>query len=1558
MAPAPFYDFGDLPAPYKTLINDDDVSQTGPQHGYVKNLRLGESGAEELNGYKDGSDDTTDDATHATQDESDDGVFIHSTAITDLADLTTDKLLQGKKLTATKDAFLNIRVVDIDNIGGKLYGWVDWNNDGDFGDAGETLANEMLDDGQGDDVAAGDGIINIKVTPPINISSGFTGVRFRYSAIAGLTPTGLAANGEVEDYWVELEGPFEPVLPTAHCSSHYYQWNIDNPSNSTDEEHQGTAFADMNWFFDANNLPIRAGDPVAPSGGSNLLYHADVLPNLSDTSGINGETSLVITRLEYAPNTAVTLNAYDKGRSESHIMAVLDGDGNLLTRLPATGEILSSSDAAAQTPQRSDHTLSFTTPANGVVYFYNWVADFTAAMSRIYPVCMDMSDAQQGVYPLASHGVRPHVPLQIGDTVSIEKQGFTTPTNATGDASDDGVFVGVEHADRLLQGKTLVEGHTTQLRVKVQGAGKLSAWIDFDGDNAFNNATEKVAADLLDDGSGDDIAANDGYIDFKITPSSSTVTGSSIARFRYTTATAVNPSGAAVDGEVEDYQIELVGNDTVSAFTCEPGFYQLGDQLFRKLDPVTASYQNIGSTTITKTSIAYNSLNNAIYAYQNDTGEISIFSADGTKTILGTVFVKGTSDLLGLPTNAAAIDKDGFMWLHSQQDNYQLIYHKVNLDTLEVEGVSFTFSGAGSAFRYLADIAYLKDNTGSSNRLYGRNDNTLQIIDLDTKTISQKALSGDLATGIYGAIWTDKNGRVFAYHNDTGGLYEISNFDTATPTSTLINITKKVGGNDGASCPLAAAPFYDYGDLPAPYNTLLNEASPSTTAPQHAIDNGLRLGTLVNDELNGYKDGSDDGDDSAYVAGLARADDSDDGVFLDAAKTTSLQEQTLVSTVPYTLHIPFVNTTGSTAKLSAWIDWNRDGDFSDSTNGTSENIALNIMDVTDGATDNKFTLTITPPLGLSNGFTGVRFRLSTDNIGSPNGVLGDGEVEDYWVQILDQIDHGDAPDSYGDASHVMLQTNTTTPAAISGIYMGVNPPDMEAVPLNAANGGADGTGDDADVTTNDEDGITSLPTLYASDSRYSVDVKVTNTTGASAYLVAWLDFDASGTFEADEATQLTVPSGATHSTVTLNWNSLPANAVINSSQTTFLRVRLTTDTSILTGDVSTSKADTLASDGEVEDYLITLLPDTLSLSGHVFIDNDVDGSYDSNTDSGHKDVLVVLAGTDAQANNVCVGTYSKSDGSFVFSNIPTGNYTVYETTDTSGACNTALANVPAGYLITTTSPKHENLVLSTANITGLDFGHVIDFNTGTAGLSYFKASQQSSVNAGESVSYTHTFTAPTQGSVSFVGSLVGNNWGSLLAQDNNCDGFLSNAERSTALTALTVSAGQDVCLVAEVTAPSSAADGEQSTLGIDATFSYGGVLTTQPATTLTLTDITTAKASTSPAGGLDLSLLQEVRNLSDSPSVFSSTVNQALPGDQLEYRITYRNPSSVDMDYLVINDMLPEYTEFVSAVCDPAPAGLTCSAPTSAPNGALQWDFTGVLHAGTQGSVRFTVEIQ
>jgi hypothetical protein len=73
---------------------------------------------------------------------------------------------------------------------GYLTGWIDFNQDYDWADAGEQIVNQAL--------VPGPNALSVNV--PTSAEIGYTSARFRFSTISGLSYTGFAADGEVEDY--------------------------------------------------------------------------------------------------------------------------------------------------------------------------------------------------------------------------------------------------------------------------------------------------------------------------------------------------------------------------------------------------------------------------------------------------------------------------------------------------------------------------------------------------------------------------------------------------------------------------------------------------------------------------------------------------------------------------------------------------------------------------------------------------------------------------------------------------------------------------------------------------------------------------------------------------------------------------------------------------------------------------------------------------------------------------------------------------------------------------------------------------------------------------------------------------------------------------------------------------------------------------------------------------------------------------------------------------------------------------------------------------------------
>jgi hypothetical protein len=80
---------------------------------------------------------------------------------------------------------------------GFLDAWVDFNQDGDWNDAGEQIFTS-------EPLVAGENPFAVTVAG--TAKPGAAAARFRFSSKGGLTPTGFAEDGEVEDYRITITG--------------------------------------------------------------------------------------------------------------------------------------------------------------------------------------------------------------------------------------------------------------------------------------------------------------------------------------------------------------------------------------------------------------------------------------------------------------------------------------------------------------------------------------------------------------------------------------------------------------------------------------------------------------------------------------------------------------------------------------------------------------------------------------------------------------------------------------------------------------------------------------------------------------------------------------------------------------------------------------------------------------------------------------------------------------------------------------------------------------------------------------------------------------------------------------------------------------------------------------------------------------------------------------------------------------------------------------------------------------------------------------------------------
>ena len=566
------------------------------------------------------------------------------------------------------------------------------------------------------------------------------------------------------------------------------------------------------------------------------------------------------------------------------------------------------------------------------------------------------------------------------------------------------------------------------------------------------------------------------------------------------------------------------------------------------------------------------------------------------------------------------------------------------------------------------------------------------------------------------------------------------------------------------------------------------------------------------------------------------------------------------------------------------------------------------------------------------------FTLITYEVGTgPAGLQRNDGTSCRLASPFSTLDYSDAPASYGDATHKVN----------AGIQLGAAV-DSEASSLASANADGDGADDDA---------INVFPVLTPDNNNYQLSITATNNTSSPGRLIAWIDFDGNGSFDADEAGARVVPAGTTNGSFLVTWASIPTDIQAGK---TFMRVRLTTG-SLNAGQPSGDKPD-----GEVEDYAITIGDPDAKVSGRVYIDANSSATEDA-SEAGIGGTVVVLRDTVA---GTCRSVTTNANGYYSFPGTPDGNYQIYqahgEITPMPQSCGAASANNPTGYQSTT--PDTLTITVSGADIADQDFGEVAGTNSPTSGNTgagiTFEPDHQGDVLPGNTTFYAHTFSTEADGGVSFTTADSGNTatgWTNTLYLDADCNGVLNGSEGNTSINGMNVgvTAGSKLCIIDKVYAPSNVPAQDQYEVKIIATFTYtGGAIA--PAV-LEVTDLTRAGQTVTPTtqanppiGESRLELIKTVENLTQATPE-TETLNQAKPGDILKYRLYYRNTGTGPITDLKVDDKVPAFTGYIStsSACDITPLGMVCTPVVNLDE--LSWGFTGSLVGGAFGSVSYEV---
>ncbi|GAA3510238.1 hypothetical protein GCM10022393_24320 [Aquimarina addita] len=234
-------------------------------------------------------------------------------------------------------------------------------------------------------------------------------------------------------------------------------------------------------------------------------------------------------------------------------------------------------------------------------------------------------------------------------------------------------------------------------------------------------------------------------------------------------------------------------------FDCDDGnFYQVISGSMKAYDPVTGSYSESLHSYSSYNAGGYNVQDNFLYAIKSSDKHLLRIAKDMVID-LGAVTPSGATTFGG--GYAADVDSEGNLWAFQNTDKKS--FHKIT-NLYQYDGSSspiFEIIEADQASpSTCADIAFVNGT------IYGGSRGKLYKWDLSSGSPVFSSVSvTDLPNSTFGAAYADANNRLYLSDNN-GGLYLINNYESATPTATLLNLTETTNSNDGFKCANGISP--------------------------------------------------------------------------------------------------------------------------------------------------------------------------------------------------------------------------------------------------------------------------------------------------------------------------------------------------------------------------------------------------------------------------------------------------------------------------------------------------------------------------------------------------------------------------------------------------------------------------------------------------------------------------------------------------------------------------------------------------------------------------------
>ena len=1058
-------DFGDLPDGYPVTHDED-----GPAHIITPNgPTLGETVDAELDGQP--SPNADGDDTANTDDE--DGVVF------------PESLIPGE------EQGLDVTVVGT----GLLNAWIDFNGDGDFDDPGEQIANDVL---------MNDETITLLVDTPVGTAPGDVGARFRISSVGGDAPTGLAQDGEVEDYLIAIKPCDFGDLPDDYPVTH-------------DE-----------------NGPAHIITPNGPTLGDTVDAELDGQPSPNadgdDANGSDDEDGVVLPE-SLVPGTQQGLDITVTGTGLLNAWIDFNGDGDF----DDPGERIADDVAV------SDETITLlvdtpvgTAPGDVGARFRissaggdeptglaqdGEIEDYLIAIKPC-----DFGDLPDG-YPVThdedgpSHIIRDTGPV-LGSTVDAEGDGQPSPDADGDDADGSDDEDGVNFVDPLMQGLP------SDIEVTITGDdGFLDAWIDFNGDGDFDDPGEQIA---------DNLPVTSGTQTITVNVPVDAVTDTPVgARFRVSTEGDLAPTGMADDGEVEDYLVEIA--------------MSMGGLQLEK----TVGVNFIGPED---TEIPY------FFSVSNP-GDLGVTNVVLTDTLCGPV-----QYLAGDVNNDDVLDVDE-VWT----------YECIDTDFPFVQGTVLTNKATVTG----------QDLAGNDKMDMDEAEVPMLGFNLEKRVDQEKVCSGTevnftLITRLYAPEGFPIEMEVLSVIDDTCGPLMVVSGDTnavgnlvvppGTNVAELVNVCSFIATESFTNIATEVVRIIFDGESSGEtmmetdsVGVIVDTAAPTVTSCPEDV-------TIACDEsTDPANTGSAEGEDDCFDVTITYNDGPVTGDCPETFtrtwaiedecgnETTCEQEITIEDTTPPTVTCPVDVTLDVAASTQPS---NTGGEATSSDNCSEPAVTFSDESQNVDACVEVITRTWT----------------ATDDCGNEADCT-------QTITLMCELDFGDAPESFP----VTLADDGARHVIGGSLILGtIVDEDGDGAPT------PDSEGDDEGDGTDDEDGVSlDNPMVPGEEATFTVVVA-----GDGGLLQGWVDFNGDGDWD-DPGEQIftnePVVEGVNQITIVV-----PEDAV--AGQPISMRFRLSTESDLTTTG--------LAPDGEVEDYMVTILNANAVIDVLVFCDHNDNGILD------------------------------------------------------------------------------------------------------------------------------------------------------------------------------------------------------------------------------------------------------------------------------------------------------------------------------------------------------------